>query len=95
MSGLTGVSTLDIGKMANFMDMASTHGLMADLTKVNTSGVKNKDMEYSYGQTVTNMKVNGSMASRMAKERLLVEVKRSLEFGKMENLFKRRKILYN
>ena len=54
------------GKETTWMDKESLSGLMVKSMKVNINTIKNMDSEFSPGQMVANIPVNGIMANNVA-----------------------------
>lgn len=67
MYGLISDNIMETGLITKCMDKGSSLGKMEGNTKVNILKIRNRVMEYLPGQMAENMKVSGSMDSKMEK----------------------------
>ena len=58
-NGPTEENSLVIGSVTRCMAKVYSHGRMVEDMKENTTMIRNKEMEFSYGRTEGNMMVHG------------------------------------
>jgi hypothetical protein len=81
---ITGLS-METGSIIKCMAEEFLPGPMEEHTKENTMTIRSKDMVFSPGLTVEDMRANGTMESNMVKVCILqVKMKPRMENGKKE-----------
>lgn len=61
--------------------MVYIHGEMVEDMKATIKMIKRKDLEFTYGKMVGNMRVNGLMVNNMVKENIMRWENVNQEFG--------------